>query len=99
MRTADDEKRMLDIMTTVTSSVAQTFPNASVYPVLGNHDSFPVNQMPADSQGFYQKVLDEVGWTKMLTGESKTTFSKGMSSFSRPLQSLQSFTLTLKSCS
>ncbi|CAH1773028.1 unnamed protein product [Owenia fusiformis] len=49
----------------ITDLIQYNFPNADIFPVLGNHDSVPYGQLPVKKKDpFYAKILRQSGWGK-----------------------------------
>ena len=69
-----DLEKILEIMKNVTDTLIASFPNTTIYPVLGNHDIYPAQDMPPYDNGFYKKVLHDVGWDRLLDAESQAQF-------------------------
>lgn len=50
-----------------------------VYPMVGNHDIWPSDQIPANSlaSNYYTSLLDQVGWREFLDVDQQKTFELG----------------------
>ncbi|XP_077973998.1 acid sphingomyelinase-like phosphodiesterase 3b isoform X2 [Styela clava] len=79
LHTNDEEKyvpahTVVEIVGNITILIKDVFPNTKVYPVLGNHDMYPKNQMaPGENE-----ILSQIAqlWEDWLTPESFTSFQK-----------------------
>ncbi|KAL5016932.1 hypothetical protein ScPMuIL_006521 [Solemya velum] len=60
----------------VSDQLRDEFPNTTIYPVLGNHDPFPSNQM-SDAMQYYQGVLNSSHWDYLLDEQQQADFIKG----------------------
>ncbi|MPC31100.1 Acid sphingomyelinase-like phosphodiesterase 3b [Portunus trituberculatus] len=49
---------VVNIVTNLTNLIASRFPNTPVFPVLGNHDYYPKNQMPVGPNRLQSEVAD-----------------------------------------
>jgi len=54
------------------------FPNADVYPLLGNHDVWPANQFPNESDKYYADILKKTGWYRLLNAPEVASFEQGL---------------------
>ncbi|KAL3868431.1 hypothetical protein ACJMK2_041239 [Sinanodonta woodiana] len=63
----------------VTDELRKTFPNTTIYPVLGNHDSYPSNEMPYDISisDYYRHILTTSHWDSLLVDDCQKQFQKG----------------------
>lgn len=66
------------LISNITSYLTMTFPNADVYPLLGNHDVWPANQLPGVSDQYYVDILMKTGWYHLLTTPEITSFHEGL---------------------
>ncbi|XP_064626772.1 acid sphingomyelinase-like phosphodiesterase 3b [Lineus longissimus] len=72
------QKKILDLIQRVTVLLNTTFPGIYLFPVLGNHDVYPVHQMPPSSKStYYESVLKDGKWTSLLSEKEQETFVKG----------------------
>lgn len=70
--------KMFTVVKTVTDLLLETFPSTPFYPTIGNHDSWPANQVPpGDYEQYYSQIAGYAGWHNMLDEESLETFKKG----------------------
>ncbi|XP_064626795.1 acid sphingomyelinase-like phosphodiesterase 3b [Lineus longissimus] len=60
-----------------TDLLTVTFNETYVIPVLGNDDIAPSSQMPPLDGAYYQDILKNGGWGKILPSDAQTTFGKG----------------------
>jgi len=67
-------------MKNITTFLNKTFPNVAVYPLLGNHDVYPVSQHPGAFDKYYADVLDKTGWHQFLTASQVVSFKQGFCS-------------------
>ncbi|ESP00462.1 hypothetical protein LOTGIDRAFT_112062, partial [Lottia gigantea] len=66
------------IIGNVTDKLIEVFPNTTIFPVLGNHDAYPSNQMvPGATTGYYTGILQNSRWTKLLGSNQQTQFENG----------------------
>ena len=49
---------VVDVIANITQLLNETFPTVPVLPVLGNHDYFPKDQLPAESNPTYTALSD-----------------------------------------
>ncbi|XP_064605118.1 acid sphingomyelinase-like phosphodiesterase 3b [Liolophura sinensis] len=66
----------------ITDLLLATFPNVSFFPVLGNHDPYPQDQMPfaswiTDGGSYYTDILQLSGWGKMIDPNAQKVFPAG----------------------
>ncbi|WAR24739.1 ASM3B-like protein, partial [Mya arenaria] len=61
-----DPDKVYMLIGNVTNELVSVFPNTTLYPVLGNHDPYPANQMPYDTDntayykgGYYSSKISE----------------------------------------
>lgn len=60
---------VVKIVSNLTNLIASRFPNTPVFPVLGNHDYYPKNQMPVGPNELQSKVADLWNkWFQQLQG-------------------------------
>ena len=69
--------KILGVMGNMTDLLLETFPNTTIYPSMGNHDSFPAHQLPAGNSTYYEQILKASHWDKMLNPSNLETFKKG----------------------
>lgn len=80
MHTDDEEKYLgtemvLDIIGNITNYITEVFPNATMFPAMGNHDYHPKNQhAPGDSE--IVSALAEM-WRHWLSDEAYASFQTG----------------------
>ncbi|KAK6188125.1 hypothetical protein SNE40_004376 [Patella caerulea] len=72
-----DRTEVFKIIGNVTRKLAEVFPNISIFPVLGNHDPYPANQMPPGSDGYYGGILKNSHWENILDSDQQTQFNNG----------------------
>ena len=53
-----------------------------MFPVLGNHDVWPADQLPPQPGGYYDNILHSAGWDSMLHDDAMETFGKGIAAVS-----------------
>jgi len=68
---------VLQVINNITSYLTAKFPNVAVYPLLGNHDIWPDNQFPDASDKYYADILEETGWSSLLTTSQVNSFKQG----------------------
>ena len=73
------EETVLHIIQNVTTLLRTNFPDVPVYPLLGNHDYHPKNQLPAESNHIYSELSDTWGHWLNDTGDQDAldTFRQG----------------------
>ncbi|KAG8235544.1 hypothetical protein J437_LFUL015081 [Ladona fulva] len=67
--------KVLMVMQNLTDLLRHTFSSQFVFPVLGNHDFYPQNQLPPRRHPTYKKVADM--WRHWLPTEAIDSFEKG----------------------
>ncbi|XP_042885095.1 acid sphingomyelinase-like phosphodiesterase 3b isoform X2 [Penaeus japonicus] len=67
-------QKVVDIISNITDTLKSSFPDIDVLPVLGNHDYYPKNQVPATENELQNKVADL--WQTWL-GDSYKEFKSG----------------------
>ena len=74
-----DPDKVYMLIGNVTDQLRQTFSNTTIYPTLGNHDPYPSNQMPydTDKSPYYKQILNHSNWDMLLDHEAVQTFLKG----------------------
>ena len=72
-----DREIVLNVTNRVTKYFQEYFPTTPVYPLIGNHDTFPVDEMPPppDSQWLLDALTEM--WRDWLTPDAIQTFEKG----------------------
>jgi len=55
-----------------------TFPNASIYPLIGNHDVWPANQEPDAGDIYYTDFLEKTGCSHFLNKSQAASFKQGI---------------------
>ncbi|XP_041359012.1 acid sphingomyelinase-like phosphodiesterase 3b isoform X2 [Gigantopelta aegis] len=76
---SDNQSSLLKVYLTirnVSNLIHSAFPNVSVFPVLGNHDPYPSNNMPIGSN-YYEKIISMSGWKQFLGKSEQEQFMKG----------------------
>ncbi|KAG8227922.1 hypothetical protein J437_LFUL011850 [Ladona fulva] len=68
-------EKVLMVMQNLTDLLRLTFPSQFVFPVLGNHDFYPQNQLPPRRHPIYKRVADM--WRHWLPNEAIDSFEKG----------------------
>ncbi|XP_061098949.1 acid sphingomyelinase-like phosphodiesterase 3a [Conger conger] len=66
---------VIRIISNMTHTIREFFPDLPVYPALGNHDYWPQDQLPIATNEIYQAVAKL--WEPWLQPESLTTLRKG----------------------
>lgn len=66
---------VISVISNMTHTIRQHFPNLTVYPAVGNHDYWPQDQMPASTNVIYQAMAEL--WKPWLQPEALLTLSKG----------------------
>lgn len=81
-----DLEKVYTVIQNVTDKIKEVLPKVPIYPLLGNHDVWPANQLPFsnDSQ-YYADMLSKAGWSKLLEPDEQTVFKQG-GYFSKPLR-------------
>lgn len=70
-----NESVMLNLVQNITNELVKVLPNTLVLPVLGNHDYWPKNQHPAQTNSMYQAYADMWGrWIN--TPDAQETFRR-----------------------
>lgn len=83
------------VMQNVTDLLKSTFKVDFVFPVLGNHDFHPQNDLPGSSNSFYSDIYDM--WKNWIPPEATNSFKTGkfsLKSFCRVCNSLLSLFCT-----
>lgn len=66
---------VIQVISNMTQTIRQHFPNLTVYPALGNHDYWPQDQMPSSTNAIYKAVAQL--WEPWLQPEALLTLSQG----------------------
>ncbi|KAI4873149.1 hypothetical protein NFI96_014566 [Prochilodus magdalenae] len=66
---------VISVLTNMTHTIRQYFPELPVYPALGNHDYWPQDQLPAKTNAIYQAVAKL--WAPWLSPEAVATLLQG----------------------
>ncbi|TKS75413.1 Acid sphingomyelinase-like phosphodiesterase 3a [Collichthys lucidus] len=66
---------VIQVISNMTQTIRQHFPNLTVYPALGNHDYWPQDQMPTSTNDVYRAAAQL--WKPWLQPEALLTLSQG----------------------
>uniref|UniRef100_A0A3P9LA01 Acid sphingomyelinase-like phosphodiesterase n=1 Tax=Oryzias latipes TaxID=8090 RepID=A0A3P9LA01_ORYLA len=66
---------VIQVISNMTHTIREHFPNLTVYPALGNHDYWPQDQMPASTNAIYKAAAEL--WKPWLQSEALLTLSEG----------------------
>ncbi|KAF3703137.1 Acid sphingomyelinase-like phosphodiesterase 3a [Channa argus] len=66
---------VIQVISNMTQTIRQHFPNLTVYPALGNHDYWPQDQMPDSTNAIYKAAAQL--WKPWLQTEALLTLSQG----------------------
>ncbi|KAM9704579.1 cyclic GMP-AMP phosphodiesterase SMPDL3A [Menidia menidia] len=66
---------VIQVISNMTQTIRQHFPNLTVYPALGNHDYWPQDQMPTSTNAIYKAAAEL--WKPWLQTEALLTLSQG----------------------
>ncbi|XP_062890083.1 acid sphingomyelinase-like phosphodiesterase 3a isoform X1 [Mobula hypostoma] len=66
---------VIDILHNMTQTIQDHFKDLQVFPVLGNHDYWPQDQLPVNVSEIYIAAADM--WKQWLTSEARSTLQKG----------------------
>ncbi|XP_022048397.1 acid sphingomyelinase-like phosphodiesterase 3a [Acanthochromis polyacanthus] len=66
---------VIQVISNMTQTIRQHFPNMTVYPAVGNHDYWPQDQMPNTTNAIYQAAARL--WKPWLEPEAIRTLSRG----------------------
>uniref|UniRef100_A0AAR2IQL2 Acid sphingomyelinase-like phosphodiesterase n=1 Tax=Pygocentrus nattereri TaxID=42514 RepID=A0AAR2IQL2_PYGNA len=66
---------VISVISNMTHTLRQFFPELPVYPALGNHDYWPQDQLPVKTSTIYQAVAKL--WTPWLSPEALATLQEG----------------------
>lgn len=69
------KETFLFAMRNATDLIKRHFVNKTVLPVIGNHDYFPRNQLPAQNSEIYNAIAEM--WEDWLPGDTLETFKNG----------------------
>ncbi|XP_052775676.1 acid sphingomyelinase-like phosphodiesterase 3b [Mya arenaria] len=74
-----DPDKVYMLIGNVTNELVSVFPNTTLYPVLGNHDPYPANQMPydTDNTAYYKGILEKSHWNSVLGVNESRHFHNG----------------------
>ena len=73
-----NRRKVFTVIKSVTDLLLETFPDTPFYPTIGNHDSWPANQVPpGDQDEYYSTMAGYSGWHNMLDRQSLEMFRKG----------------------
>ena len=71
--------KVFTLIGNVTQELLRVFPDTRIYPSLGNHDTYPLDQVPVGPASYYDEILGYSGWHQMLDDSSVKTFKQGQS--------------------
>ena len=72
-----NQEVVLEITRNITEVILELFPDKMVLPVLGNHDYYPKDQLPGETNPIYNSYAEL--WSSWLnTTDMKDDFKKGM---------------------
>jgi len=74
-----NQTEVLQWINNITSYLTMTFPDVAVYPMLGNHDVWPFNELPDAHNKYYVDILEKTGWDHLLTTSQIDSFEQGFS--------------------
>lgn len=66
---------VLEIITNITDYITEVFPNAVIFPAMGNHDYYPKNQVPPGESAIVSALAEL--WKHWLSDEAYNSFKKG----------------------
>ncbi|XP_029352921.1 cyclic GMP-AMP phosphodiesterase SMPDL3A [Echeneis naucrates] len=66
---------VVQVISNMTQTIRQHFPNLTVYPAVGNHDYWPQDQMPASTNIIYRAAAEL--WRPWLQPDALLTLSQG----------------------
>uniref|UniRef100_A0A671X6Q7 Sphingomyelin phosphodiesterase acid like 3A n=1 Tax=Sparus aurata TaxID=8175 RepID=A0A671X6Q7_SPAAU len=66
---------VIQVISNMTQTIRQYFPNMTVYPALGNHDYWPQDQMPTSTNAIYKAAAQL--WKLWLEPDALLTLSQG----------------------
>ncbi|XP_061609892.1 acid sphingomyelinase-like phosphodiesterase 3a [Phyllopteryx taeniolatus] len=66
---------VIQVMSNMTHTIRQHFPNVSVFPAVGNHDYWPQDQMPSSTNDIYKAATRL--WKPWLQDDALKTLSQG----------------------
>ncbi|KAG7231727.1 hypothetical protein INR49_010458 [Caranx melampygus] len=66
---------VIQVLSNMTQTIRQHFPNLTVYPALGNHDYWPQDQMPTSTNAVYRAAAEL--WSCWLEPDALLTLSQG----------------------
>ncbi|XP_003781891.1 acid sphingomyelinase-like phosphodiesterase 3a [Otolemur garnettii] len=66
---------VINVLTNLTTTIQSLFPNLQVFPALGNHDYWPEDQLPVDTNDVYNAVANL--WKPWLAEEALRTLRAG----------------------
>ncbi|XP_068432607.1 cyclic GMP-AMP phosphodiesterase SMPDL3A [Clinocottus analis] len=66
---------VIEVISNMTRTIRQHFPNVTVYPALGNHDYWPQDQMSSSSNAVYEAAAQL--WKPWLQTDALLTLSQG----------------------
>lgn len=72
-----NQSEVLQLIRNVTSYLTMKFPNAPIYPLLGNHDVWPANEQPDTADKYYVDILEKAGWSHLLNTSEASSFKQG----------------------
>lgn len=61
----------------VTEQLVKVFPGTRIYPVLGNHDEYPVDAYPPGNTSYYTNILSISHWSQLLNQSEADQFKVG----------------------
>ena len=70
--------KVFTLVKNVTDLLKETFPNTRVFPVLGNHDVWPKDEVPVTTDDYFKQIFSFSGWDYFLKGSAADTFRKGV---------------------
>ncbi|XP_051908024.1 acid sphingomyelinase-like phosphodiesterase 3a [Hippocampus zosterae] len=66
---------VIEVISNLTQSIRQHFPNVSVFPAMGNHDYWPQDQLPTSTNDIYKAAARL--WSPWLQDDALKTLSRG----------------------
>ena len=69
--------KVYTLVKNVTDLLQSTFPKMRVFPVLGNHDVWPADEVPVTANDYFNQILSYSGWKSFLSDAAASTFKQG----------------------
>ena len=70
---------IIEVIKNITQLILEKFPRVPVYATLGNHDYYPVDNLPGHPNALYDSVAEL--WSEWLDPQARETFRQGINRY------------------